>query len=193
MKRIPRSSRRPTICTSRSTTSRADQVARSGYPMILLAAFAMAACFAVDAPKDQIVAGDLARGLPEWAAVPPETSVAPAPAPGVQRVLRYLELRRMAAHWNVTSDPANEICFVRPVAAISPERMLDAMRVQLPAARIEIVEPSRVAAPQGPLEFPLSGLRPGYWFGHVSYGAGHRFVVWARVNVTIPVTRIVAG
>jgi len=161
--------------------------------MIPLAAFAMAACFAVDAPKDQILAGDLARGLPEWAALPPETPVALAPAPGVQRVLRFPELRRMAARWNVTSDAAYEICFIRPVVPIPPERMLEAMRVQLPAARIEIVEPSRVPAPRGTLEFPLSGLRPGYWFGHVSYGAGHRFVVWARVNVTVPVTRIVAS
>jgi flagella basal body P-ring formation protein FlgA len=161
--------------------------------MIPLAALAMAGCFAVDAPKDQIVAGDLARGLPEWAAIPPQTAVALAPAPGVQRVLRYPELRRLAAHWNVAIDPAHEICFVRPVAAIPPDRMLDVMRVQLPAARIEIVEPSRAAAPQGTLEFPLSGLRPGYWFGHVSYGAGHRFMVWARVNVTICVMRIVAA
>src|SRR5206468_1346066 len=67
-----------------------------------------------------------------------------------------------------------------------------AMRVQLPAARIEIVEPSRIPAPAGALEFPLSGLRSGYWFGHVNYGAGHRFVIWARVRVAVPVTRIVA-
>jgi flagella basal body P-ring formation protein FlgA len=161
--------------------------------MIPLAALAIAACLAIEAPKDQIVAGDLARGLPEWAAVPPETQVALAPAPGVQRVLRFPELHRLAAHWNVTADPANELCFVRPVAAIPPERMLEVMRVKLPDARIEIVEPSRVPAPQGTLEFPLSGLRTGYWFGHVSYGMGRRFVVWARVNVTVPIKRIVAS
>src|SRR5882724_6823836 len=108
MRRIRRSSRPPTICTSRLIISPVD----STYPMIPLAAFAMAACFAVDAPKDQILAGDLARGLPEWAALPPETPVALAPAPGVQRVLRFPELRRMAARWNVTSDAAYEICFI---------------------------------------------------------------------------------
>ena len=160
--------------------------------MMLLAAFALAACIAIDAPKDQIVAGDLARGLPEWAAIPSDTPVAFAPAPGVQRVFRFAELRRLAAHWNIAADAARDLCFVRPVAAIPAERMLEVMRVQLPAARIEIVEPSRIPAPAGALEFPLSGLRPGYWFGHVTYGAGRRFVVWARVRVAVPITRIVA-
>src|SRR5256885_1842974 len=130
--------------------------------MTPLAAFAIAACFALDTPKDQILAGDFARGLPEWAGVPPETPVALAPAPGVQRVLRFPELHRLATRWRLT-DPASDICFIRPVAVIPPERMLETMRAQLPAARIEIVEPSRVPAPAGTLEFPLSGLRPGYW------------------------------
>src|SRR5712692_1874969 len=136
--------------------------------MTPLAAFVIAGCLSIEAPKDQIVAGDLARGLPEWAEVAPETPVALAPGPGVQRVLRFPELRRLATHWKIAADPDRELCFVRPVAAIAPDRMLEVMRTQLPAARIEIIEPSRVPAPAGTLEFPLSGLRPGYWFGHVS-------------------------
>src|SRR5438132_728670 len=108
--------------------------------MIPFAAFAMAACLAIDAPKDQIVAGDLARALPEWAAIPPDTQVAFAPAPGVPRILKMPELRRLAARWKVPGEPAQDICLVRPVSAIPPERILDAMRKQLPEARIELLE-----------------------------------------------------
>jgi flagellar basal body P-ring formation protein FlgA len=160
--------------------------------MIPLLAFALGACLAVEATQDQIVAGDLARELPEWAAVPPETGVAIAPAPGVQRVMRFPELRRLAARFSVTGEPTREPCFTLPAAAISPDRMLAVMREQLPDARIAIVEPSRIPAPNGVLEFPMSGLRGGYWFGRITYGAAHHFVVWARVDVTIPIQRIVA-
>src|SRR5947209_19025572 len=99
--------------------------------MTPLAVLALAtACIAIEAPEDQIVAGDLARALPEWAAAPPETPVTPAPAPGVRRILRFGELRRLAAHWHIAGEPASEPCFMRPVAAIAPERMLQAMRSQ---------------------------------------------------------------
>jgi len=161
--------------------------------MIPLAALAIGACLAVEAPRDQIVAADLARALPEWAAVPADTPVAIAPAPGVQRILRFAELRRLGARWGVTGDPSREVCFVRPVEPVTPERMLEAMRAQLPDAHIEIVEHSRMPAPAGPLEFPVGGLHSGYWYGRVNYGAGHRFVVWARVRVTVSVKRIVAS
>jgi len=63
--------------------------------MIHLAAFALAACLAVGAGSDQVLAGDLAAAFPEWRAVPPETPLALAPAPGVQRVFRLPELRRL--------------------------------------------------------------------------------------------------
>ena len=161
--------------------------------MIPLAAFAIsAACIPIQARHDQITAADLARVLPEWNAVAPETAVALAPVPGVVRVLRPADLRRLAVRFHVASTPSGEHCFQRPVAPVPRSRMLAAMQARLPGARIEILESSRVAAPDGELEFPPTGLRPGYWFGYVTFGAGHRFVVWARVDVKITIKRIVA-
>ena len=50
--------------------------------MIPLAAFALAGCLSVGASGDRVLASDLAAGFPEWGAVPPETPLGLAPAPG---------------------------------------------------------------------------------------------------------------
>jgi flagella basal body P-ring formation protein FlgA len=71
------------------------------------------------------------------------------------------------------------------------------MRRQLPQARIEILEFSRLPAPEGELEFPLSGLRPtpagGFWSGFVRYSGSRRFLVWAKVKVRITAPRVIAA
>jgi flagella basal body P-ring formation protein FlgA len=164
--------------------------------MITVATLALGACLAVGAASDQVLAGDLVPAAPEWSAIPSETPLALAPAPGVQRVFRLPELRRLALRWKLTPPPERELCVTRPVAVPDPALLLAAMRAQLPAAHIEILEYSRQAAPQGELEFPLSGLRqsPGgaWWSGSVRYAGQHRFALWARVKVVVPVARVVA-
>jgi flagella basal body P-ring formation protein FlgA len=173
--------------------------------MIALAAFALSGCLAVGTARDQILAGDLAAGFPEWAAVPAETPLGLAPAPGVQRVFGVLELRRLAQRWSLSTVPDREICVTRPVAVLTAARLLAAMRnavqndVQkmLPAAHIELFDFSRQPAPEGELMFPVSGLRQGpaggYWSGYVAYGGSHRFTLWARVKVTVSIARVVAA
>jgi len=162
--------------------------------MIPIAALAVAAtCLPVDAHKDQITAADLARALPEWNMVAPDAAISLAPAPGVVRVLHIAELRRLATRFGVTSEPSADLCYQRPAEAVSPDRMLSAMQAQLPAARIEILEATRMPAPVGDVEFPLSGLRPGYWSGYVAYGSGRKFAIWARVNVSTTVKCVVAA
>lgn len=162
--------------------------------MIPLALFVVAAgCIPSAAPKDQITAGDLSAALPEWNAVAPDSAVAFAPAPGVIRTFRIAELRRLAARFHIASAPERDICVQRPTAGISREQMLSVMRVRLPSARIVILETSRLPAPAGDLDFPLTGLRNGYWFGFVRFGDNHKFVVWARVDVKITVQCLVAS
>jgi flagella basal body P-ring formation protein FlgA len=173
--------------------------------MMPLAAFALAGCLAVGPAGDRILAGDLAAGFPEWAAVPAETPLGLAPAPGVQRVFRLLELRRLAARWSLSTVPDREICVTRPVAVLTAARLLAAMQeaiqndVQkvLPAAHIELLDFSRQPAPEGTLVFPVSGLRQGltggYWSGYVAYGGSHRFTLWARVKVMVARARVVAA
>ena len=165
--------------------------------MMPLAAFALAGCLAVGAGSDRILAGDLAAGFPQWAAVPPETPLALAPAPGVQRVFRVLELRRLAERWSVSPVPDSEVCVTRPTAVMTAGRLLAAMQKELPAAHIVMLDSSRQAAPEGALAFPVSGLRQGpaggYWTGYVTYGGNHRFTLWARVKVMVAVPRVVAA
>ena len=165
--------------------------------MIHLAAFALAACLAVGTGSDQVVAGDLAAAFPEWRAVPPETPLALAPAPAVERVFRVPELRRLAERWNVLPTPDREVCVTRRVAVLTADRLLAAMQKELPAAHIELLDFSRLPAPEGELLFPASGLRQtpagGYWSGHVTYAGKHRFAVWTRVKVKVAVTRVIAA
>ena len=114
--------------------------------MIALAAFALAPCLAVGAGSDQILAGDLAARFPGWAAVPAQTALALAPAPGVERVFRVLELRRLAERWSVSPAPDREGCVTRPVAVFTTGRLLAAMREALPSADIELFDFSRQPA-----------------------------------------------
>jgi flagella basal body P-ring formation protein FlgA len=172
--------------------------------MMPLAAFALAGCLAVGAAGDRILAGDLAAAFPEWAAVPAETPFGLAPAPGVQRVFRVLELRRLAERWSLSRVPDREICVTRPVAVLTAARLLAAMQNavlnavpnELPSAHIELFDFSRRPAPDGELVFPVSGLRQGptggYWSGYVAYGEKHRFTLWARVKVMVARARVVA-
>jgi flagella basal body P-ring formation protein FlgA len=169
--------------------------------MMPLAAFALAGCLAVGPAGDRILAGDLAAGFPEWAAVPAETPLGLAPAPGVQRVFRVLELRRLAERWSLSTVPDREICVTRPVAVLTAAQVLAAMQNavqnEMTAAHIELFDFSRQPAPEGTLVFPVSGLRQGltggYWSGYVAYGGSHRFTLWARVKVMVSRARVVAA
>jgi len=165
--------------------------------MMPLAVFALGSCLAVGPASDQITAGDLAAGAPEWAAIAPETALGLAPAPGVQRIYRIPELRRLAQRWSLAAQPDRELCVTRPVAVPDPADLLTAMHRALAAARIEIVEFGRMPAPQGEIEFPVAGLREAaggaFWTGFVKYAGQRRFALWARVKVTVPLVRVIAS
>jgi len=162
--------------------------------MILpLASFALAGCMAIGSGSDYITARDLAPALPGLDA---PTPIAPAPAPGVQRVFHLPELRRLAARFSVTVAPQADLCFERPVAPLDPARLMAAMQTQFPGAHIQVLEYSRQSVPEGELEFPRLGLHQtptgGLWNGFIRYSANHRFTVWARVKVTMLVPRVIA-
>jgi flagella basal body P-ring formation protein FlgA len=164
--------------------------------MTPVALFALAGCLALDSNTDRIVAGDLARAIPEFSAAAADATVGFAPAPGVQRVFRAAELRRLALSLGVPAAPEGDLCVERPVSILKPERLLAAMQKQLPEARIEILDYSRRPAPEGEIEFPLTGLRPApggaFWNGNIRYGENHSFAIWARVRALVTVERVVA-
>jgi flagella basal body P-ring formation protein FlgA len=117
--------------------------------------------------------------------------------PGTARVFRSLELRQLAAHWHLSQVPGTPLCVARPVKALDPQRLLDAMRRSWPTAAISILDFSRQPAPDGPLEFPRSALRreagSALWNGWIAYAENRRFQVWARVRITESVARVVAA
>lgn len=159
--------------------------------MTPLAAFALAACASVSPGSDHVLLRDLAAAFP--AAQPTSGEpVALAPVPGVERRFDLPELRRIAGRFGLP-EPAGEICVARPVARLDPARVLEAMRARLPDAAIELLDFSHWPVPEGPIEFPLEGLRGDHWTGAVRYGGSHRFTVWARVKVTVTAPHAVAA
>jgi flagella basal body P-ring formation protein FlgA len=152
-------------------------------------------CLAVQPTSDRITAADLAPAFPGLEAIPPDTPLAIAPAPGVARVFRAPELKTIAEGLHLT-PPVGPICIQRTVAPADPGRMLAAMQKTLPNARIEILDFSHRPIPEGEMEFPRSGLRDGpagaFWSGNVRYGSNHLFSIWAKVAVWLKVRRVVA-
>jgi flagella basal body P-ring formation protein FlgA len=165
--------------------------------MMPLALLTAASCLAANAGSDQILAGDLAAAIPGLTVPVPEIPVALAPAPGVQRVFRVPDLRRMAERFGWSGMPETDICVERPVATPDPELFLAAMRKAMPQAEITVLDYGRQPVPAGEIEFPGNGLHPGpagaLWTGFVRYAGTHRFAVWARVKVLVPVTRLIAA
>jgi len=153
---------------------------------------------------DQILAGELAVAVPAFAAIPPQTPIALAPAPAVRRVFRSFEIESLAKRYSVPLGVASDICFERPTEALDRSSVLEAMRLALtiPDANIEIVEISQFPVPRGRLEFRREGLglpasptsrTPVTWHGDVLFGDKHRFTVWARVVVTAQMRYVVAA
>jgi flagella basal body P-ring formation protein FlgA len=163
--------------------------------MTPLAALAVAGCLAIDPGSDRILLRDLSPAFASTAEMPLDSVISFAPAPGLQRRFGLAELARIAARLKLPA-PEREVCVERPVAPISPERILQTMRAAVPDARIELLDYSRRPVPEGVLEFPPGGLREaasaGYWAGFVRYGGQNRMPVWARVKIAVSGAAVVA-
>jgi flagella basal body P-ring formation protein FlgA len=168
-------------------------------PALFLAA--LAGCLPIEGPK--VTAADLVRADVRFASLDPATAFGYAPAPGAQRIFRRVELTRLAASHDLSLEGVADICVMRALGPLDPERLLDSMRAALAPqeARIELLEMAQFQVPHGELEFPASGLarpplgNPGaavIWRGYVRSAGGSRYPVWARVKVSVGMTRIVA-
>lgn len=159
-----------------------------------------AACVPIHAGS--ILAADVARAVPEFAAVPGDAVVGYAPMPGSRRVLRAVELRRIALKYNISMAAEREACFEWPLLPVSREDVVRAMResLSIEGARIEVLDIGIKAVPEGKVTFPLTGLvpaadpnnGPALWRGYVAYGEKRRFDFWARVRLSAPTARVVA-
>ena len=158
------------------------------------------ACTPVSA--DQIIAADLARVIPEFAAAPPEAAVGYAPLPGTRRVFQAGELRLLAGRFHIQLAGDREACFEWPLEPVPLEAVIQSMRdvLQMPAAEIEIIDLSRRQVPQGRLVFPMKALIPpagrqsttALWRGYIQYAPGRRFDLLATVKILAPTARVIA-
>src|ERR1700694_3845816 len=91
--------------------------------------FSTATCVAMHG--DRILAADLARAIPEFAAAPGNAFIGYAPAPGSRRVLHAVELRRLAAKFDVKFDADLEACFEWTLKPVAREDVVRSMRESL--------------------------------------------------------------
>ena len=160
------------------------------------------ACEAVE--NNSITAKDLAHAVEAFAAVAPDTVLAYAPVPGARRILRAAEVLQLARKYSLPLETAPDVCFAWPMEPLDRTRVLEAMHkaLNLPDATVKVIEISLHPVPRGELSFSAERIgiparqdraSPVLWRGDVIYGGGRRFSVWAKVEITAPVTRIVAA
>jgi flagella basal body P-ring formation protein FlgA len=161
-----------------------------------------ASCHPVEG--DRVLARDLAAALPEFRTAPPEALVGQAPLPGTRRTFHAPELRALAHRFGVALSSPEDICFEWRTQPLDRTRAIAAMQESLavPGAGIEIKDAISERVPTGQIEFPLGGLgtpsptgprAPVLWRGAVVYGDGHRFAIWARVEIAAPCRRLTAA
>jgi flagella basal body P-ring formation protein FlgA len=160
--------------------------------------------------SDWIYGRDLAAAVPELSNLPPDLRVGSAPVPGMPRIFHVAELRRLAFQNQLSSSITSDVCFSWPVSVPSKESLTAAMKSALSAritetsalsasvSKLEIIEQSLLPAPDGKIVFPLSGLNtagigPALWRGYVQYAEDRRFLIWARVLLTVDEDHVVAA
>lgn len=152
---------------------------------------------------DQIVTGDLARAIPAFAHVSPNSPLAPSPLPGNTRVFSLSELQSIGARFSIPVDSPREACFRFATEPLNADKVAAAMRsaLQIPDARIEVLETNPATAPAGAIEFARENLgapaaadsrTPVPWRGDIVYAGSRRFPIWAKVRITAPTSRLVA-
>lgn len=168
--------------------------------MLLLAAFsgvALAGCIPV--AGNRILGRDLALADPRFSALPATLTIGFAPAPGAKRVYTAAELQRIARTNGIPVAGTEDICFELPMLRLTVEDATVAMRRSLPAeANLKIVELESLDVPAGLLEFPVEALEPPnhgvqLWRGDVKYAETRHISLWARVEVTMKFSAVVAG
>lgn len=167
-------------------------------PLLFLALLPPAtACHAIH--SDWIYGRDMAAAVPALAKLPPDLRVGLSPVPGRSRLFRIADLRKLALENQLPASFTSDVCFSWPVSVLSKESLTAVMKSALGAqiSKIEIVEQSLLPAPEGKIVFPVSGLSgtsdgPVLWRGYVEYAQDRRFMIWARVLITVEQEHVIA-
>ena len=152
----------------------------------------------------QIRMSDLAAaGVPFAAGLNSGLVVGYAPSGNTRRILKAEELSRIARISGVPGAAfAKPVCFVRASAVVEKDALQAALdaALNLPGARLEIVDFSRMPLPTGKLQFDRAHLlappeshpdAPVFWRGQVVADSGQHFPFWARVRITLRQSRVV--
>jgi len=170
--------------------------------LVLLATFPnFGSCHFVTA--ERIMGADLARSIPSFSPIPKDAIIGYSPAPGSRRVFQLPELKRIAVRYGISVPEGSGACFEWKLQEVGESTVAAAIRQSLrsPSARVEILAISKTLAPEGSVEFPLSGLSaaasvdrdtPVIWRGYVSYAKTRRYSLWTRVRLSATMTRVVA-
>src|SRR5712691_5941287 len=112
------------------------------------------ACHPIDDVR--ILGKDLAAADGAFSGLAPDLFVGHAPAPGVQRVMRAVELARFGRAHGLDTGSSAPLCFEWPLAKLEPGQIIAAMRRSpgLASSKIELVEVDRRPAPRGEMVFP---------------------------------------
>jgi flagella basal body P-ring formation protein FlgA len=167
--------------------------------MILAEAVAIT-CIAVDG--DRILASDMAKAVPAFAALAADVPLGFAPAPGARRVFGEQEIARLGARYGIEAR-ARGGCFERATELLTEARVAGALRAAIgnETARIEILDFSRYPAPRGELRFPASPASvpppsprplPLLFRGRIEYGEKRSVPVWAKARITVQGKRAIA-
>jgi len=168
---------------------------------MMVAAAVAIACIAVDG--DRILASDMAKALPAFAALAPEQPLGFAPAPGARRMFGARELAQLGARYGIDANARNGVCFERATERLTEARVAEALRAAIgkEAARIEVLDFARYPVPRGELRFPAAPAAvppparepPALIFrGRVVYERNRSVPVWAKARVTVAGRRAVA-
>jgi len=154
--------------------------------------------------NDRILGEDLAKALPSFLnKIPGDAVIGYSPVPGARRVFKSVELQRIGTPYGVTVAPDAEACFEWSLQPLNEDVVRAAIRdsLQSPDARIDVLSISGSQAPAGKVSFPISGLlastitgpdTPVSWRGEVLYHGSRKFSIWARVRISLTMTRVVA-
>jgi len=150
---------------------------------------------------ERIEARDLARQLPEFAALEPGMLIGYAPLAGARRVLTVQQLENLARKAGVAVRELQPVCFERAVVFLNREQLERLLASQLPGVEVRVVDFPKGPVPEGELEFPLAGLRRPVkagpetvvlWRGRVRYGEHRTYPVWVKVQLAQQVNQLVA-
>lgn len=161
-------------------------------------------CIAVSA--DRIVAADLARVMPEFSTLAPDTVIGLSPLPGVRRHLSKADVGRLLSRFGVAGE-GRPICFEYAVRRLAAEELEAAIRraaISTPVTsklNIRILDWSRHPVPEGQLEFSsaqLSAPRPSpedgsvVLRGRVVYSERRTVPIWVRAHIEVEAACVTA-